>query len=41
MAARNADQGGQRKKLRDEAKAISAVLRASRAMLEDVHGVSK
>lgn len=41
MAARNADKGGQRQALRAEAKAIGEMLRASRALLDDMHGDSK
>lgn len=41
MAARNSNKGGQRQALRAEAKAISEMLRASRAVLDDVHGGSK
>jgi hypothetical protein len=41
MAARNADKGGQRHKLRAEAKAFGEMLDAGRALLDHVHGGSK
>lgn len=39
MAARNANKGGQRQKLRSEAKAFGEILRASRALLDDLGGL--